>query len=636
MGSPRGITRKHMGGWKENNGHGERFMDIETLKILRLLLSEWCRIGLKADRCLGLSTKRQSNGDLVAASQPPRGVVVAYRWREGVAEAPDMRDALSHALGAGLVAVFPELSDRHAHHARHAHPIRRMQIKKQITDPPARTSLNTIRQLVGLDQLIISPGWGHDPSPSRPDPAGYPWPSTAGQARYSIRKPRTVVLRAYHRAGLPESTADARYRSTPAAGSAALHLPKCSVKGALEVLCYLTRAAKYIRNIAMTAYSSRNLPLSDRSNSIDAVASHSFAPTSEVTSHHGSKRNLFSALDSSEATPSEHSSIPDAEHVDTAEAGEAPSMKSSTGKRSRSRSASWSDRSREEKRARLGGQNFAVRFKNRPNGTPLMPILEQKSRSTLRSKASTLITQRSTNAERLGANSRYAQSAPSDAFAPCIHQISFSVDENTLQELREVIDSRISSASEEDQLDLDVSRPLSPPEPPAIRRSTPDGATRWPGDLPTSRPGTAPATPASPRSFATALRALCLGFRANDTGPENIENLFQNADMLEIPRGDASPGRQDNDVARLPRARIPSEASIASSRDSLRARRGQISGSSATFHTAPHTPRPFSTVEKSRERTYSVAGLKGEAGCSGYMGWMLRVCFCQPLGGVED
>ncbi|KAK8237604.1 hypothetical protein HDK90DRAFT_464470 [Phyllosticta capitalensis] len=220
-------------------------------------------------------------------------------------------------------------------------------------------------------------------------------------------------------------------------------------------------------------------PLSDRSNALDASIPPRTPSDSASITPIPSKKHLFPHLDSSEATPSENSSIYDARSASSD--SRQPPRKRARG-RSKSQSKSWAD----EQRPRSGTPKLkdppgvAVRFINRPHGSPLTTILEQKSLATLRSKKSLLATATTSD-----------QKNVSDGKPPNRRLVSMTVDEATLLELHQIIDAQIPLHPKDTQASEcvndvnDPTRPVSPPHAPYERTSTPCGVPRWPGDLPT-------------------------------------------------------------------------------------------------------------------------------------------------------
>lgn len=163
------------------------------------------------------------------------------------------------------------------------------------------------------------------------------------------------------------------------------------------------------------------------------------------------------------------------------------------------------------------GPGVAVRFINRPDATPLTTIIEQKSIATLRSAVNGIA---ATRVNRWAEAPEQKQSGGGHAGR---RQAALTIDEATLRELHEIIDSqrppdqRVSSGSGTGYVN-DVehpARPISPPQSPPIRAQTPCGLPRWPGDLPTSF-GAPHRRVSRVRSFGYALRHFFRGPRGGE------------------------------------------------------------------------------------------------------------------------
>ncbi|KAK0644774.1 hypothetical protein DIS24_g8556 [Lasiodiplodia hormozganensis] len=249
-------------------------------------------------------------------------------------------------------------------------------------------------------------------------------------------------------------------------------------------------------------------PLFDRSNTfLD-----SFVPSNRDSRQPAPKRQLFPQLDSSEATPSENGSVYDAKHVCSEdEADEPPKKRPRSRRRSHSRSLSGQEW---PPSGIANGPGVAVRFINRPDATPLTTIIEQKSIATLRSAVNGIS---ATRVNRWAEAPEQKQSGGGHAGR---RQAALTIDEATLRELHEIIDSqrppdqRVSSGSGTGYVN-DVehpARPISPPQSPPVRAQTPCGLPRWPGDLPTSF-GAPHRRVSRVRSFGYALRHFFRGPR---------------------------------------------------------------------------------------------------------------------------
>jgi hypothetical protein len=112
-------------------------------------------------------------------------------------------------------------------------------------------------------------------------------------------------------------------------------------------------------------------------------------------------------------------------------------------------------------------EHDVVRFVNRPHGTPLFTIAEQRSLATLRTQIS-LVTFRSKGL-----------TVGSNHFG---HPKSASVDDTTLSTNRKGSTRATEGSSSLDELNMmeDPVQPLQPPFTPPHRSKTPDGVPRWP------------------------------------------------------------------------------------------------------------------------------------------------------------
>ncbi|KAF2137572.1 uncharacterized protein K452DRAFT_301771 [Aplosporella prunicola CBS 121167] len=244
------------------------------------------------------------------------------------------------------------------------------------------------------------------------------------------------------------------------------------------------------------------------------------------------KRHRFLNLDSSESTPSDTSSIYTADNSNAAKPASPRSHFHEA------RSSGEVQRARARAPTTPHGPGIAVRFTNRPDATPLTTILEQRSASTLRERASQLLARASLH-QRPSSSVRPDTPAAADHGTPTDRkdaagtrvdgvnrrQISWSinVDEATLRELHEIISSQrparqdpksASSLGSSPGTGSDPARPFSPIHPAYARSSTPKGAPRWPGDLPTMvRAPTR--TVSRARSVGHALRDFIRGPRGN-------------------------------------------------------------------------------------------------------------------------
>lgn len=232
-------------------------------------------------------------------------------------------------------------------------------------------------------------------------------------------------------------------------------------------------------------------PLSDRSNSRTPSPT-PIGPLPRKTS----KRRLFSRLDSSEHTPSEHSSLFDAVYwraSDHAQGVLAPAD-AATHVGPKQHGTDVTQGNHAEAAAAAQAVEFAVRFVNNPSGTPLATIVEQKSYATLKSKASS----RRFTPIHVHPHSNYIHSTASSNVRK---RTSLSLDEQVLRE------HEIQRHEDDEHLPLkrNYARPASPPHQPFQRTATPPGRPRWPGDLPTSAPP-APLRSSSRQRFARVVR----------------------------------------------------------------------------------------------------------------------------------
>lgn len=177
------------------------------------------------------------------------------------------------------------------------------------------------------------------------------------------------------------------------------------------------------------------------------------------------------AIHSSDGTPSEHSSIYDAS------IGGIRLSEMMTSSETDDMSVRRDDPAAQE-----------VRFVNKPNGTPLFTIVEQKSLSTLRTipsnwtfqrrivtfdPASSSSTSYKSNVEPQGTERRRCQ----------------SLDETTtrkldaVQEFSQCVSSDNSTAQATASHLAERSKPATPPFAPPVRVTTPEGLPRWPGEV---------------------------------------------------------------------------------------------------------------------------------------------------------
>lgn len=129
-----------------------------------------------------------------------------------------------------------------------------------------------------------------------------------------------------------------------------------------------------------------------------------------------------------------------------------------------------------------------VQFVNRPEGTPLFTIIEQRSLATLKSKASTLAF--SIRATQTGFHSRRSSGQEIITRGPK----AASADDVTLQSCfpRHVSSPSATSSGTDAFTHNAQHKPHHPPFQPPYRRKTPDGVGRWPGD--TGSPSQVPET----------------------------------------------------------------------------------------------------------------------------------------------
>ncbi|KAL2352388.1 hypothetical protein BJ546DRAFT_207089 [Cryomyces antarcticus] len=284
-------------------------------------------------------------------------------------------------------------------------------------------------------------------------------------------------------------------------------------------------------------------PLSDRSNSRSPPPT--AAPINRLLNHKISRKQFFPHLDSSEDTPSEHSSVYDAMHwrsadhlahvCDEDEATDAPATipkhgvpngGSADGSLLTLEIISLYTEGEKNPASSTGTQDAGIRFINRPHGTPLATIIEQKSIATLRTAPSFPSVKRNFTPIHTSSNSHYLHTT-SSTINENRRRISFSVDELVLREVqrRSEDSAHLNSAApvpadaellgEAELLGSDITRAVSPPFQPPKRIKTPDGLPRWPGDLPNARPYLS-STSANP------ARAL-LNYLRNSRSPQSTQ-----------------------------------------------------------------------------------------------------------------
>lgn len=209
-------------------------------------------------------------------------------------------------------------------------------------------------------------------------------------------------------------------------------------------------------------------------------------------------------LDSSEIEPSENGSVYGASrahssaHTDTSSDKENASQRSSTfplGVHER-----WKLRRRDT------NQKHVVHFVNKPQGTPLFTIVEQKSLATLRSKASSVIfyVRPSRQNEPYKASSDAATEIDSGRGTKAA-----SADDALLftRSRPSAYDSGTESSTQHGHAEVPVV-PHQPPFDPPSRIKTPEGLPRWPGDDMPSSNGSHRQILAKNRARALTLSAL--------------------------------------------------------------------------------------------------------------------------------
>ncbi|TKA62874.1 hypothetical protein B0A49_10880 [Cryomyces minteri] len=251
-------------------------------------------------------------------------------------------------------------------------------------------------------------------------------------------------------------------------------------------------------------------PFSDRSNSRSPPPT--AAPVNRSLNRRTSRKQFFPHLDSSEDIPSEHSSVYDAMHwrsadhldhvYDEDEATDAPATipkhggpngGSADGSLLTLEIISLYTEGEKNSTSSIGTQDAGIRFINRPHGTPLATIIEQKSIATLRTAPSFPSVKRNFTPIHTSSNSHYLHTT-SSTINENRRRISFSVDELALRGVQRWSEDSAHSNSaapvpaDAEVLGSDITRAVSPPFQPPKRIKTPDGLPRWPGDLPTARP----------------------------------------------------------------------------------------------------------------------------------------------------
>lgn len=223
-------------------------------------------------------------------------------------------------------------------------------------------------------------------------------------------------------------------------------------------------------------------PLEDRSNLL---------LTAESTPKPTTRYSLYPKSNSSETNSEPHSSIYNAsvctslEEVEKEPSGASKPVQSTRPRRFRRKLG------RAEPRVKPPNSPVApkskpsiieVRFSNRPNGTPLSTILEQKSSLSLRRRLSKISSKRSFTPIHVDPDSNYLHTTAAPVAVDAERQrVSLSLDEGAIREFQRIF----SGSSEEVRANdgEDVAKPKVPPAPPHERTRTPPKTPRWPGDL---------------------------------------------------------------------------------------------------------------------------------------------------------
>lgn len=297
-------------------------------------------------------------------------------------------------------------------------------------------------------------------------------------------------------------------------------------------------------------------PLSEISNNRSFPLNRSVLPPEGSLSRKISKRNLFPDLDESEKTPSDQSSIFDAVYWRSSDYDEPryrPSRdqcRSSDSSRDTPRTASGSNASGRSNASTATGKSvcYAVRFDNRPNGTPLTTITEQKSVSTLCGNQPI----RQPRPVTLGKPTSTRKGSPLSSNSTGMRRkASKSLDDGTIQGARQQrkpsstwdsLSERIKSTAV-----IDYTRPASPPNTPVSRVKTPLGAPKWPGDLRNNPPQPQEAEHRSVR------RILARFFRPDPQGAQTVFSLSTLPDHARDAPG-ASASRTGRDYWNPPRS----------------------------------------------------------------------------------
>lgn len=211
-------------------------------------------------------------------------------------------------------------------------------------------------------------------------------------------------------------------------------------------------------------------PLADRSNSrSESTSSDARNPPSvRGNGRKSTRQKRHPDLDSSENAPSDHSSIYDAPRARSLTHNDDKVFEGDEtgGRNTFQENKKTADRSKISK--------AGVRFVNRPQGTPLFTIAEQRSLATLRSKASKITinfrpkTPTEVQEQEISSNPRRA---------PSKRILSASADDVLIKTLRRGFGSagRATQTSSTDAPAVEIHLPLEPPFCAPERVKTPDG-----------------------------------------------------------------------------------------------------------------------------------------------------------------
>ncbi|KAF2103681.1 hypothetical protein NA57DRAFT_50553 [Rhizodiscina lignyota] len=238
--------------------------------------------------------------------------------------------------------------------------------------------------------------------------------------------------------------------------------------------------------------------LNDRSNSRSPPEASTSQQDADLKQRPFGRYTLYPKISSSEATPSsDQSSVYDASVCRSVDEDDKRAIvgENEAGRRQgrgwgrkRKRAVPPVDPPPGRPRAPNNVALVEVRFNNRPDGTPLTTIIEQRSSLSLRRQISDISAKRRFTPVHVDASSNYVHTTkpPVDAGR---HRISLSLDEAAIREFRKIFQDGSEANGSESTIYSDFNKgkaygqPLKPSYPPYERLKTPPGKPRWPGDL---------------------------------------------------------------------------------------------------------------------------------------------------------